>query len=151
MGTRSCCAAKDWVRCAAGSSSDPVQAAERGGRLSLPVPSWGQDGSQGGQMSEHEPSELPLDAEDADVEAQLLKEALAAGAIAAGAFGATAQAMPIDPGGGGGQAVFVDPGTGVGGAQFANPGGGGGGAQVGDPSGGGGAAQIPMPGAGGGA
>ena len=106
-------------------------------------------------MSDEGTNQIPPEAEDPDVEAHLLKEALAAGSIAIGAAGVagTAQAMPNQlpvPGAGGGAAQLPVPGSGGGSAQVPVPGAGGGSAQVPVPGAGGGSAQVPVPGAGGG-
>ena len=94
-------------------------------------------------MSDQESNQLPPEAEDPDVEAHLLKEALAAGAIAigGGAIAGTAQAMPNQlpvPGAGGGSAQLPVPGGGS--AQVPTPGAGGGSGQATDPGGGSGMA-----------
>jgi hypothetical protein len=78
-------------------------------------------------MSEHEPIATPLEErEEEEVDAHVLKEALAAGAASAALFAgqaATAPAQLANPDGGAGAAQNADPGPGAaGGGQNADPG-----------------------------
>src|SRR5215213_3048071 len=110
---------------------------------------WCADGHKGGSlMAEHQGTGPELD-DDNDVEAHMLKEALAAGAVSAALFAGQAGAANVDPGGGAGGAApthWVDPGAGGGGGVTIDPGGGGGGAVTVDPGGGTGGAQVGDPG-----
>jgi hypothetical protein len=76
-------------------------------------------------MSEHEPT-APLEEGEDEVNAHVLKEALAAGAVSAALFAGSAAAAPqqfANPDGGAGAAQNVDPGPGAaGGGQNVDPG-----------------------------
>jgi hypothetical protein len=94
-------------------------------------------------MSEHEPT-APLEEGEDEVNAHILKEALAAGAASAALFAGQAAAAPqqfANPDGGAGAAQNVDPGGAAGAGQNVDPGGAAGAGQNVDPSGGGGLAQ----------
>jgi hypothetical protein len=88
---------------------------------------WRSDGHEGGNhMAEHQ--EMRPEVEGEDVEGQMLKETLAAGAVSAALFAGQAQAQNVDPGGPGAAAHWADPGGGATGANVADPAGGTGGA-----------------------
>jgi hypothetical protein len=100
-------------------------------------------------MSEHERDDIPPEGEE-DVEAHLIKETLAAGAISAALFAGSAQAAhaQLPSPGGGGTAVNINPGGGTTGGNNANPGGGNAGANNANPGGGNAGANNANPGGG---